>query len=509
MFYSWRGAYFTSIALRFVLAVANSYIHPDEHFQSFEVLCSKWLGYHTAIPWEFTVDAPARSYASLYIVYYPLFKIFGGILLPLQLWYVSRLFLMVVCWLITDWCLYKMLPSKQERIKSIFFTLTSYVTLVYQSHTFSNLIETVLLVLAVYIINELRFLRSQPGDYVSESSWLASALGVIVSFGIFNRITFPAFLILPSVHLVSIFWQLKRLPFLALTTFLATSLVCITIDSIAYGTISSISFNWRDYTLAPLNSLLYNSSYSNLATHGIHPRYTHILINLPQLLGPGLILVANKGKPRFWNTIPFLSAVSGLIFLSVIPHQELRFLIPIVPLLCSCFDIASVSSTLFSKILPLWYIFNVIMAVLMGIYHQGGVVTAMDYIYQNPQNNTAYIWWRTYTPPSWMLADTTNSTQIVHARFGVTIDELFPEKNNYFIDTMGLHHELLKETISSMQAKTNKTIQLVTPIASFDTTFDSSLYRQVWKTLAHLDLDHLDWSDRRSLTPGLAIYELL
>jgi hypothetical protein len=38
--------------------------------------------------------------------------------------------------------------------------------------------------------------------------------------------------------------------------------------------------------LAPLNALRYNSQTSNLAEHGIHPRVTHALVNLPLMFGP-------------------------------------------------------------------------------------------------------------------------------------------------------------------------------------------------------------------------------
>ena len=38
--------------------------------------------------------------------------------------------------------------------------------------------------------------------------------------------------------------------------------------------------------LPPLNSLRYNLQSSNLAQHGLHPRLTHLLLNLPILFGP-------------------------------------------------------------------------------------------------------------------------------------------------------------------------------------------------------------------------------
>ena len=52
-----------------------------------------------------------------------------------------------------------MLPSKPERIKAIFFTLTSYITLVYQNHLFSNSIETLLLLVTILLIDDLRYVQ--------------------------------------------------------------------------------------------------------------------------------------------------------------------------------------------------------------------------------------------------------------------------------------------------------------------------------------------------------------
>ena len=43
--------------------------------------------------------------------------------------------------------------------------------------------------------------------------------------------------------------------------------------------------------ITPLNNLKYNLKKSNLALHGLHPRYQHLVTNLPQLLGPAFILL--------------------------------------------------------------------------------------------------------------------------------------------------------------------------------------------------------------------------
>lgn len=518
---SWRYVYFLTIGLRFILALADSYIHPDEHFQSLEVATLAWLGYNTNIPWEFTSSSPARSYAPLVVVYWPVLKVTSllGLELPLQIWYISRLVLMVVSWMVTDWCLYKMLPTKQERIKAIYFTLSSYVTLVYQSHCFSNSIETVLVVAAVYVINELRFISGQDASQHSKAELvkLAAALGVLVSFGVFTRITFPAFFVLPSFYLLKSFWRWKALPFAAGATFALTSAACIILDTVMFGrrSVSELftdPLDFAQYIITPWNNLAYNTNTSNLAKHGIHPWYTHIAANMPQLLGPGLLLLFFRFRNRYWKTTPFLAALSGVLFLSVVPHQELRFLIPIVPLLCCCFDLslgyegdAKDVASWSSVLMGLWLIFNLVMGVLMGIFHQGGVVPALDFLHTQKPQGVTQVWWRTYSPPTWMLADKEAEYQFITLNTELQGFELDETKKNYVIDAMGSDFKIVDALIKNLHNK----VMLVTPVASFSSNFDASRFNKTWSTPFHLDLDHLDWNDSRTLQPGLAIYELV
>lgn len=175
----------------------------------------------------------------------------------------------------------------------------------------------------------------------------------------------------------------------------------------------------RAPVITPLNSLLYNSNTANLAIHGLHPRYQHLVINLPQLLGPVYILLISSFIPQL--RAPFfslrdrkaISAISATIILSIFPHQEPRFLIPCVPLLLTCFR--PPRSRVF---LTSWALFNAVFGIFMGVYHQGGVVPTqlhMPALLANStspstrfmRNGTATIfWWKTYPPPLWLLGDT-------------------------------------------------------------------------------------------------------
>ncbi|OBA24376.1 hypothetical protein METBIDRAFT_36026 [Metschnikowia bicuspidata var. bicuspidata NRRL YB-4993] len=526
-FLSWRSVYFVSIGLRFVLALSNSYIHPDEHFQSFEVLAGRMFSLSTREPWEFGSLAPARSAVPLLVVYYLPLTIAQWLgLLPLQTWYLVRLVFMAISWMVTDWCLYKMLPTKQERIKAIYFVLTSFVSLVYQLHTFSNSIETVLVVLTVYFINELRFIRTLPEDQYKTSDIINAsvAIGVLFAFGIFNRVTFPAFFVIPGFFLLQSSLKWMYLPIVTTCAFMTTAICCVLVDSCWFGetSISAIlehPWLWSQYVVTPYNNLVYNASFENLAQHGIHPFYTHILVNVPQILGPGLVLLLPRFRNSYWKTTPFLSAMSGLIFLSLVPHQELRFLIPIVPLLCACFDVAALESAcqkhplFLSCVMNAWLIFNILMGTMMGVLHQGGVVPALDFLHENPQYSSpgnALIWWRTYSPPTWMLDQKMGNLQIV------SVDEntlflscdLDSRIGKASIDAMGMEAGKLQELIKSVSARYPR-VYLITPIASFSHKFNTSQFEEIWRYNSHVDLDHFDLSRLQSFQPGLAIYNLL
>lgn len=460
----WRAVYLFSVAARGLLALADLYIHPDEHFQGLEVV-ARLLGSKTSVPWEYGTMA-ARSYAPLFLWYYPaMYLLLRALLLPVQTWYVVRLQFALVLWLVTDWCLHRMLPTKQERFKAVFFVATSYVSLVHQLHCFSNSIETVYVVVAVYVINELR----SGAPHVRR---LGAVLGTVAALGLFNRVTFPVYCVLPAWFVLERLLKHKMLPLCILLPFVAVSVASIVVDSLMYSTtwsqILAAPFFWGQYTVTPLNNLRYNTNTDNLAAHGLHPRYTHLLVNMPQLFGPGLVFLLYNFRNRYWRTTPFLLAAGAVLLLSAVPHQELRFLLPVVPLFCCCFDV-EVSKRHFNKLLGLWLVFNCFMATLMGVFHQGGVVPALDHLRDTPQPQ---IWWRTYSPPTWMLGP----RHIVH-------------------DAMGADAGV----VCAMAREQNALV--VAPVASAHLLPG---FRRVWLYRSHLDLDHLEVG----LEPGLGVYRL-
>ena len=167
--------------------------------------------------------------------------------------------------------------------------------------------------------------------------------------------------------------------------------------------------------MTPLNNIRYNSQPSNLIEHGIHPHYQHFLVNLPQLLGPALPVLIFSSWPLNRKNISGMlqnsrltAAATGCIILSIIPHQEARFLLPCIPLLLTCLRIPQTPpwSQLFWTS---WTIFNVAMAILMGVFHQGGIVPAQLDIPDLVKTHTLHtqsaevFWWKTYPAPTYLL----------------------------------------------------------------------------------------------------------
>ncbi|KAH0596353.1 hypothetical protein MHUMG1_06214 [Metarhizium humberi] len=242
-------------------------------------------------------------------------------------------------------------------------------------------------------------------------------------------------------------------------------------------------------TITPLNFFLYNSDTANLAQHGIHPWYQHVAANLPQLLGPAAVLVF--AKPHL--SLRLYSAISGLFVLSIFPHQEARFLLPTVPLILSSVELPK-NKIMLRTWAGAWIIFNLFLGVLMGIYHQGGVVPGQVFMSKQPDATQA-IWWKTYTPPIWLL---NGKNEVLQTRdvMGLKGDALLTQLTELATcDTPAdrRNQEYLKEK--------NGTYLIAPASATWLDPYLSNKglhglrFREVWRYRKHLNLDDLDFGD--------------
>lgn len=142
----------------------------------------------------------------------------------------------------------------------------------------------------------------------------------------------------------------------------------------------------------------------------------------------------------------------------------------------------------------MWIIFNLFLGVLMGIYHQGGVIPGQVFLSQQPDATHA-IWWKTYTPPIWLL---NGKNEVLET-----------------MDVMGIKGELLLEQLSQVATcdtpadrrsqeylKEKNGTYLLAPASA--TWLDPYLpnkgleglrFREVWRYRRHLNLDDLDFGD--------------
>jgi GPI mannosyltransferase 4 len=208
---------------------------------------------------------------------------------------------------------------------------------------------------------------------------------------------------------------------------------------------------WSSPVITPLNNILYNTKTSNLAEHGLHPHYQHLLANLPQLLGPALIVLLAQCYPFSQRTITSVllnprlsSATTSILILSIIPHQEPRFLLPCVPLLLTCLRLP-LSERLRTLFWSTWTIFNILLATLMGIYHQAGIIPAQLAMPQlvahsinstaSPSTNVEVFWWKTYPPPTHLLGSHSPTHPTSHKPLNISTISLqgLPQQDLLFL----------------------------------------------------------------------------
>ncbi|KAL1981440.1 hypothetical protein VTN96DRAFT_2656 [Rasamsonia emersonii] len=521
----WRRAYLVLLLVRIYFALSPSYLHPDEHFQGPEVFAGRIYSYPSQLTWEFTSEHPIRSVFPLWPVY--------GLPMGLMSWfynetgigspsadlvyYALRGGMFVLSFVLEDWAIYELVSTPRYRVQTVVLVASSYVTWTYQTHTFSNSLETLLVAWGLVLIQRIIANKKRSAFF---SCVLLSLVAVI---GVFNRITFPAFLLVPGLQLLPHF---ARKP-LALVGFVGFgslfTLIAILTDTAFYRSTSfSLLDAIRHPVITPLNNLVYNSNTSNLAVHGLHHRYQHFLVNLPQLLGPAFVILilslfTRSGISRLSNKRA-VSAISGTMILSIFPHQEPRFLIPCVPLLLTC--IRPLRSRPF---LAAWVVFNAALGFLMGIYHQGGVVptqleipaivsaslaTKQDGQLAGPAlGGTATVfWWKTYSPPLWLLGDNSSFPVEVKTRdlMGIPGMEMIQELDTA-VPECPASSKAGSKPVASDDSLGNNSVFLVAPrSATFldDYTGLSSSpvdpplrLRELWTYRKHLNLDDLDFGD--------------
>ncbi|KAM0786437.1 hypothetical protein ACM66B_001901 [Microbotryomycetes sp. NB124-2] len=451
-----RTAWIVGVGLRLLVAVTStSSIHPDEHFQNPEIAAGVVFDYESSggtllRTWEWQGSNPCRSIVPVVgtsgIAFATLKLVVGQAPSARQLFYAQRIFMWLAS-LSTDYAVAKLSPNKRT---SLALLATSPVTLTFLLRPFSNALETVILALVLVFFVEWAETRARTP---------LLCLAAFASLGIFTRITFVAFAAPIAVMLLakmtnSTFFGPRRSTAIVLAsfTFAWTCITCSVIDTIFFGQMSisyALSSVFRDPSAliwTPLNLLRYNASVSNLAEHGIHPRYLHFLVNMPMLFGIGLwpvfevaqsaIRMARQhSRTRLW----LVMIAMPLLLLSIQPHQEPRFLAPLVlPVVilvpsASFFSDRSAKARRRRKVFwTFWLLHSCIFLGLFGYLHQGGLIPNTlklndmlrrgDLPGQAQTRHIDLVFWRTFMPPRHLLLPLRRSgaSDVRHARINVT-----------------------------------------------------------------------------------------
>lgn len=387
-------------ALRVVCCLLPGYVHPDEWFQSPEVMASRIFVVKGYVPWEYSPAFPCRSpTVAMLITGIPFFatRMFTAHPRPITLFLVPRFYICALSFVLDGcvWALHIMLPNEVKLKPTLALLGLAWPVLVFGVRPFSNTAE--LIALAVTLTLCFKF-------HQSKTHRTSFFIGVMVGLGLFNRITFAAFAAPLGVFFA---WTLlnkkngvKKLVLFSLTALLGFMLtVCVLIgcDSAYFGR----------FVITPFNFLLYNSDTSNLALHGIHPRWLHSLVNMPMLLGPLYILVLVSVFMRPTQS-PLVTVCLGIIgtslaSLSAAPHQELRFLLPLV------FPAVIIGQWVVRRkglrvlLVGTLCVFSGFFVCFFGAAHQGGITPALIHVGNLGEREGCLAFCKTYMPPRHLL----------------------------------------------------------------------------------------------------------
>lgn len=394
-------------------------------------------------------------------------KLFGLDLLSSYTLLVFPRIIMALLSFINDFCVFKICNSHNLKYDIRLQALASSgVILTFGIRSFSNTIEMALCSTLILIVSESMILSNTviyQKEYLEKKYEEAATIGDRVKYfkmrmtlprhsyskcfllstlcviGIFNRPTFVLFGFPIIFHWmirgfgsrsVSFFDFNLRMLFFVISG-LPALLIIVVIDSFYYGYLSLpqiyiMDVSIENFLVTPVNFIRYNINPENTASHGVHPKWLHMLVNIPLLYNIlGVIAVFSFGsmcykfcKKEFQNlpqTQSFVSLMTSAIFvpvilLSLFNHQEPRFLIPItVPLVLlhapklitgvnvtnflkesqwsvakqiSSYVDVSISGRFIQKV---WYAVNIIFIVFFGFVHQAGVVQLADHFSKHHQ----------------------------------------------------------------------------------------------------------------------------
>lgn len=291
-------------------------------------------------------------------------------------------------------------------------------------------------------------------------NYLSEWIGICMCLGVFNRPTFLIFSFVPVI-----FWILNGLSACSIRQFLLysfkrflsigkyfipLSVLFSIIDTLYFYKINNLNdlvifFKSFNLIITPYNFFKYNSNSDKLKEHGEHSIFQH-LVNCFLLFGFNFLVLIiinvhffyqflfcneenlstdrkrSSLKQKFFlflkkflffykkiidNIFCFfaLSFFVPLVIFSLVSHKEPRFLIPLLIPTCLLTSHVIFGKTSSTNLRYLWFTFNLILIIVYGYLHQGGMISSLTHIqkmFSHPSNidqNYHVIYFQTYMPP--------------------------------------------------------------------------------------------------------------
>lgn len=332
------SAYKALLLVRLALLLAPGYVHPDEMFQGPEVAAADVFDLpHAVRPWEFPRPCNATSQPSRSVLAPP--------------YAVSRLAFAALAWLQARGAVLPVwLLLAAPRLGAMLFTLAAgdtsvqylatgavggaasaellcwagcWPVLVLGGRPFSNSYEASLFGLGAALAARAR--RQRAAGARGAAALAAVAFGLVAGMAIVTR--FTAVLLFAPLALLAFAQGQGACLALAGGAGAAVLACAAALDRAYFGCARAAD------ALAPLNNARYNGDATHLARHGLHPRATHALVNLPLLFAPlaaAAAVAVVRGRrlaAERWGVAAI--GIGYLAALSLAPHQEPRFLLPL------------------------------------------------------------------------------------------------------------------------------------------------------------------------------------
>ncbi len=79
----------------------------------------------------------------------------NGMVSPEAIYYALRVVMFILSFVLEDWAIYELVRSPRHRSEAVALVASSYVTWTFQTHTFSNSIETLLVAWSLVLIDRI------------------------------------------------------------------------------------------------------------------------------------------------------------------------------------------------------------------------------------------------------------------------------------------------------------------------------------------------------------------